>query len=95
MGWSCGHEWLGLVAFFAFDAFSFFVTIVWEAADASGTWFHFLAFLWNDNFATDHVWQWGIAALHAVVLSSQIIFDVNFAIGWAQDVVAIWSVVGG
>jgi hypothetical protein len=81
------------VAFFTFDAFAFFVTIVWEAADASSAWFHFFAFLWNDNSATDHVWQWGIATLHAVVLSSQIIFDVNFAISWAQDIVAIWSVI--
>jgi len=90
LAWGGGHEWGGLVAFLAFHALSFFIAIVWEAADASRAWFHILAFLWDLNAATDHVWQWGVATGDAVVFSSQIVINVNFAISWAQDVITVW-----
>jgi hypothetical protein len=90
MSWSSHHGSCGRVAFFAFNAFVFFITIIWETANTAWSCFHLLAFWWNDDFVLFHPWQWCIATLHAVELSSQIIVDVDFAFGRAQDVITVW-----
>lgn len=79
------------MAFLAFNAFALFITNVWETADASRSWFHCFAFWWNDNFALFHPWQRCITVLHAVQFGCLVTIQIDFAISWAQDIIAVWS----